>query len=284
LGFNNAKFGRIDAHIAVCAFDRQILLQTAKIAEKDGFRILHGIVDSVWIQQKKKMKNTAVTKQDYLELKESIKEQTGFAISFEGIYKWIAFVPSKINNQLPVPNRYFGVFEEGNSLKVRGLESRRHDTPPFFSKCQQEVLEIMARGNSINEVKALMPVVSDAFRKYSHLLKENKVPLEELVFTKQTSKNSNEYQLTRNTIENDSIQQLDIEGKSLKAGQILKYVITDYYNRRKKYSKNKRRRTIPVELINEKTTTVTASYDVRKYTELLAETCNSVTQPFGYAF
>ena len=27
LGYNNAKFGRIDAHIAVCAFDRQILLQ-----------------------------------------------------------------------------------------------------------------------------------------------------------------------------------------------------------------------------------------------------------------
>jgi DNA polymerase I len=284
LGFNNAKFGRIDAHIAVCAFDRQILLQTAKIAERDGFRILHGIVDSLWIQQKKK-KNIPITKQDYLELKESIEEQIGFAISFEGIYKWIAFVPSKINNQLPVPNRYFGVFEEGNSLKVRGLEARRHDTPPFFSKCQQEILEIMARGNSINEVKALMPEVSDAFRKYSQLLKENKVPLEELVFTKQTSKNSNEYQINRNTIENDAMQQLDIEGKSLKAGQILKYVITDYYNRRKKYSKNNRRRTIPVELINEKiTTTTTASYDVRKYIELLAETCNSVTQPFGYAF
>src|SRR5919112_1550028 len=264
LGFNNAKFGRIDAHIAVCAFDRQILLQTAKIAERDGFRILHGIVDSLWIQQKKK-KNTAITKQGYLELKDSIEEQTGFAISFEGIYKWIAFVPSKINNQLPVPNRYFGVFEEGNSLKIRGLEARRHDTPPFFSKCQQEILEIMARGNSIIEVKALMPEISDAFRKYSQLLKENKVPLEDLVFTKQTSKNSNEYQINRNTIENDAIQQLDIEGKSLKAGQILKYVITDYYNR-KKCSKNNRRRTIPVELINEKTTTTT-SYDVRKYIE-----------------
>ena len=109
LGFNNAKFGRIDAHIAVCAFDRQILLQTAKIAEKDGFRILHGIVDSVWIQQKKKMKNTAVTKQDYLELKESIKEQTGFAISFEGIYKWIAFVPSKINNQFQYKSLFWSI-------------------------------------------------------------------------------------------------------------------------------------------------------------------------------
>src|SRR5690606_21978879 len=32
LGFNNAKFGRIDAHIATCAFDRQILLQAVRIA------------------------------------------------------------------------------------------------------------------------------------------------------------------------------------------------------------------------------------------------------------
>ena len=52
LGFNNAKFGRIDAHIAVCAFDRQILLQTVRIAESQGFKILHAIVDSIWIQKK----------------------------------------------------------------------------------------------------------------------------------------------------------------------------------------------------------------------------------------
>jgi DNA polymerase-2 len=279
LGFNNAKFGRIDAHIAVCAFDRQILLQTAKIAERHGFRVLHGIVDSLWIQKKK----NEATKQDYLELKESIETETGFAISFEGVYKWIAFVSSKINNQLPVSNRYFGVFEDEGTLKVRGMEVRRHDTPQFFSKCQQEILEIIAKGNNIEEVRALIPKVRDScFQKYAQLLKERKVPLKELVFTKRLSKDSNEYQINRNTIENDAIQQLGIEGKSLKAGQILKYVITDYYNRMKKHSRYNRR-TIPIELINEKTTTITA-YDVRKYTELLAETCNSVTEPFGYAF
>ena len=54
LGFNNAKFGRIDAHIAVCAFDRQVLLQAAKIAERLGFRVLHGIVDSIWIKKEQK--------------------------------------------------------------------------------------------------------------------------------------------------------------------------------------------------------------------------------------
>ena len=51
LGFNNTKFGRIDAHIAVCAFDRQIVLQAARIAERHCFKVLRGIVDSLWIKK-----------------------------------------------------------------------------------------------------------------------------------------------------------------------------------------------------------------------------------------
>src|SRR5919199_686018 len=169
LGFNNAKFGRIDAHIAVCAFDRQILLQAAKIAERCGYRVLHGIVDSIWIQKKKNedVHGKTATIQNYLKLKESIERETGFKISFEGIYKWIAFIHSKANDILPVPNRYFGAFEDGG-LKIRGIEARRHDTPLLFSSCQNEILQVMtANGNNIIELKALVPTkVNDVFQKY----------------------------------------------------------------------------------------------------------------------
>jgi len=179
LGFNNAKFGKIDAHIAVCAFDRQILLHATRIAEKHGFKVLHGIVDSIWVKKKEcDENNTILTKgrqqkycyDDYQELKKSIQRETGFDISFEGIYKWIAFVSSRIKNHhyLPIPNKYFGVFEDG-TLKI---EERRHDTPPLLSKCQSKILEIMATGNNINEVKTLMPKVKDTFDKYILLLKE----------------------------------------------------------------------------------------------------------------
>lgn len=51
LGFSNSKFGRIDAHIAVCAFARDILQRTSRIAEKNGFEVIHGIVDSIWIKR-----------------------------------------------------------------------------------------------------------------------------------------------------------------------------------------------------------------------------------------
>lgn len=276
LGFNNAKFGRIDAHIAVCAFDRQILLQAVKIAERYGFEVLHGIVDSIWVKRKKGESNNNCTRKQYyeecLELKQSIEKETGFAISFEGIYKWIVFVHSKGNDILPVPNRYFGVFEDG-SLKTRGIEVRRHDTPRIFCRFQQEILEIMSKGNNIKEVKSLMPKVKSIFEKYSMYLKEMKVPVEELVFTKRISKNSSEYG-NRNTLEGNAIMQLGTEGKSLRAGQVLQYIVTDYCSK-----KSRNKRVLPIEFANRNT--LSPAYDVRKYTELLAETCNSVTEPFG---
>jgi DNA polymerase-2 len=81
-------------------------------------------------------------------------------------------------------------------------------------------------------------------------------------------------------MENDALCLLEDEGKSLKAGEILRYVITDYYyhcNNRKTGS-SRINRAIPVELFDDNIRT----YDVRRYTELLAKTCNSVTEPFGY--
>ena len=259
LGFNNAKFGRIDAHIAVCAFDRQLFLQASRTAERMGFRVLHGIVDSLWLQKQD------ATMDDYAALKKAIEQETGFSISFEGVYKWIVFLQSKESDMLPAANRYFGAFQDG-SLKIRGIEARRHDTPPLFVKFQHDILEIMARGNSIADVRLLMTEVQRVFDDYAGAIRNGKVPADDMVFTKQLSKDAGQYQ-RRNTIENNSISQLDKEGKSLKAGQIMRYVITDYYHGRY---------TTPAEFLDEKT-----RIDPERYVEILAEMCNSATGPFG---
>ncbi len=260
LGFNNAKFGRIDAHIAVCAFDRHVFLKASRIAEGLGFRVLHGIVDSFWVQKRN------ATAEDYVNLKLAIEQQTDFEISFEGVYKWIAFVHSRESSKVPVANRYFGAFEDG-SIKMRGIEARRHDTPEFFAKFQVQVLKMMARANTIAEVRELMPQIKDLFGRHSQLLMDRRVAIEELVFTKQVSKDTSEHQ-DRNTIENDALRRLAEEGRPLKAGQVIRYVIADYERGRK---------AVPIELASDKTT-----YDPARYVELLAQVCNSVTAPFGY--
>ncbi len=226
------------------------------------YDVLHLIIDSLFV----KKKDTAY--RDYVDLKEEIEQTTKFDISYEGEYKWIAFLPGKSNPMVGVPQRYFGCYEDG-TIKDRGIETRRHDTPPLFLRFQREILDIMAEGNSVAEVKALMPRVNGIFQRYRQMLKEGRVPLADLIFTKVVSKDSGAY--TVNTVEISAMYQLRDEGRAMRAGQALQYVITDYYR------KNSRRRAVPVELIDERTT-----YDSRRYIELLAETCNSVTRPFGY--
>lgn len=263
LGFNNSKFGRIDAHIAVCAYDRVILKQATKIAEKAGFKVLHGIVDSLWVRKDNPKP------EEYERLKDSIEKETGFDISFEGEYKWVVFLPSKASPIVPIPNRYFGLFQDGK-IKVRGIEVRRHDTPEFFAECQAEVLKKMAEGSTVQEVKALMPDVDGIFERYAGLLRNGDVPLEDLIFTKQISKASSEYS-NRRTVEVDAIKQLASEGRPLKAGKVLRYVITDS-------KAHNGRRSMPIELVDG-----SIKYDVERYVELLAKVCNSVTVPFGHS-
>lgn len=272
-GHAHSHFGLIDGHIAICAWARFIANKARKIAEDLEYDVLHLIIDSLFVNKKAldgapSSHQQEQQQQQYMKLKEEIEKATNFEISYEGEYKWIAFLPSKSNPMVGVPNRYFGCYQDG-TIKDRGIETRRHDTPAYFSRFQREILEIMAQGNSISQVRARMPEVNSIFQKYKKQLQEGRVPLVDLIFTKMLSKDANAY--TFSTVETGAIYQLQDEGKSMRAGQILQYVITDYYRN------NSRKRTIPVALINEKTT-----YDSRRYTELLAAVCNSVTEPFGY--
>lgn len=261
-GHAHSHFGLIDGHIAICAWARHIANKARKTAERLDYDVLHLIIDSLFT----KKENTSV--QDYMKLKEEIECATGFDISYEGEYKWIAFLPSKSNPMIGVPQRYFGCYQDG-TIKDRGIETRRHDTPPLFSRFQREVLEIMVQGSNVKEVRALMPKIKETFEKYKQQLKDRKVPLADLIFTKMLSKDSTSFVVR--TAETSAIYQLKNEGKSMRAGQILQYIITDYYQ------KNGGKRATPVELVNDKT-----AYDIKRYTELLTRTCNTITMPFGY--
>jgi DNA polymerase elongation subunit (family B) len=272
LGFSNSKFGRIDAHIAVCAFARDILLKTSKIAEKHGFEVIHGIVDSIWVREKNGVTNdlcyATETANRYLDLKKDIEEQTGFSISFEGVYKWIVFDSSKANSQLPALNRYFGVFEDG-AIKARGIETRRHDTPQLFIDFQDELLQAISRFNSVEEIKQSIHALDDIYNKYQNFIFSRKVSHSDLAFTKRISKDADEYS-SRNTVENCVIKILSSNGKSLRAGEEIKYVITDFY------AKNPLERALPIELIDKSH----FKYDEKRYSELLSEMYKSINKFF----
>lgn len=243
LGFKNARFGKVDAHIAVCAYARDVLLNTARLAEQRGFEIVHGIVDCLWLK-----KYNAKT-EDFTNLCHEIQEKLHLPISFEGQYRWIVFLPSKIHPSVPTLSRFYGVFKDGR-IKVRGLEVRRYDTPIFIQKCQKEIIRTLAKTQNSREYVKLIPEAIKIVERYKERLASHKVDPSELIIVKQLSKNPDEY--AHNVSHAIAAKMLVKAGIPTSAGQRIGYVITD------------RKRTTPAEFVDENT-----KYDAKKYIELL---------------
>jgi DNA polymerase-2 len=261
LGFRNAKFGRIDAHMAVCAFARKTLFDAVRIVENNAYEIVHGIVDSLWLKKRN------ASEADYLELCSKISEDTGLPISFEGIYKWVAFLPSKMYDGVPVLNRYFGVFRNGE-IKIRGIEARKHDTPEFVRKCQMQMLAVMARYSNAYKVRQNVMEVVKVLAKYVKVLEHRQVPIEDLVINRKISKDGKDYK--KDILQAVVVRQLAKHGRELKAGEVISYIITDFYN------KNPEKRAIHADMIHGD-----IEYNARKYSEILIDSANTILTPFG---
>lgn len=218
LGYKNARFGRIEAHETVTAYAREKLLTARTLAEDRGFRVLHAIVDSMWIQR------PGATETEVLNLCRAIQEAVGIGINLEGIYKWVSFLPSRVDPAVSVANRYLGAFRSGE-LKVRGIDLRRSDTPPLVAEAQQRMLAILAQADDLAGFAARIPKVLEVFVEYAWRLREGQVRLEALIIKRTVSKEADEYK-TNSQIGLASRQMAD-RGVAVHPGERVRYVISD---------------------------------------------------------
>jgi DNA polymerase elongation subunit (family B) len=223
--------------------------------------VVHGIVDSLWVKKR------GATQQDFEELCAEVKYRIGLPIAFEGVYRWVAFLPSRMHEDVPVLNRYFGIFEDG-SMKVRGIELRRGDSIKVVTDCQQELLQLLSRGRDLEETRRLIPDAVQTVKGYVERIRVGDVSLTDLVILNSLSKNHDEYR--SNLVQVSAVRQLAEEGLELMAGQSVSYVITDYGSRVQSD------RVKPVELLDPGT-----GYDKDRYVELLLKGAASILQPFG---
>ncbi|MDK1028226.1 MAG: DNA polymerase domain-containing protein [Anaerolineae bacterium] len=216
LGYKNARFGRIEAHEAVTAYGREILLRAKDVAEDMGFRVLHLYVDGMWIK-----KAGCRTKQDFQPLLDKITTTTKLFIMLDGIYKWVAFLPSRQNKKIAVPNRYFGVFQNGD-IKTRGIETRRHDTPIFIKETQIKILEILTAAPGGMQIASLLPEIETVVREKETELRLGKIPLEKLIIHQTVSRQLDEYRSPSPAFV--ALKQLKKVGKSLRPGQSIRFL------------------------------------------------------------
>jgi DNA polymerase elongation subunit (family B) len=313
-GYKNARFGKIEAHEAINAMAREKLLVAKEAAEQRGYRVLHALVDSIYVQKagdwglgtgswgkaeirKSKLENREVPAEfrvsngsadlfcrsaalplpiedgrlptgsienqqskidncekatecrvsnfdfrtssfelrppienrqskiaNFERLAQEIEQLTGLPLALEAVYRYAVFLPSKQSAEIPVPNRFFCVSEEGE-LKVRGLECRRHDTPPFVTRMQREVLAILSEARDFSTYCDKLCEAREVYERYQERLRDGTVPAEELVIRKRLTKAPAGYQKNSSTA--IAARQLDRAGVKLRPGENIEFIITD---------------------------------------------------------
>lgn len=216
-GYKHARFGRIEAHEAVTAYSREMLLRAKEAAEDAGYEIVHMYVDGLWIKQSE---DAAADIQTVLA---TVTARTCLPIVLEGIYRFVAFLPSQLNQDVPVANRYYGVFRDG-SLKVRGIEARRHDTPPFVAQTQLDLLKQLSQVTPSQLPEAYLRAVVKLLRQRLDALCTGQVELAQLLVTQGVSRAVEEYKVASPVAR--AMRQLAAEGKVLKPGQHIRFLYT----------------------------------------------------------
>jgi DNA polymerase elongation subunit (family B) len=262
LGYRNAKFGTVDGHLGVCAFGRDTFLRAARMAEARGFTVIHGIVDSLWL----KKENATIT--EYTELCKEVSEKIDVPLNFEGRYKWIVFLPSKMHPNIGVLNRYYGVMENGE-VKVRGIEVRRRDTPRFVYNAQMEMIKILASANDSKQFMEKIPATLKVVREYRQRLLNGDVPIWALIITKHLSKHPKKYKQRVSQV--IAAEQLMKEGAEIHAGKNIRFLFTSSENKRHE------RRVKAEQLIEDG-----VNPDTRKYLLLLYASAASLLSFAGY--
>lgn len=253
-GYKNAKFGSIECHESINAFGREILLLAAKKAEKMGFTVLHGIVDSLWIKGDG----------DVAKYAEEIGRETGIPFEVEGKYRWIVFLNNKGDGEGSL-NKYYGLFDDG-SYKLRGIELRRSDTPEVVRFAQNIMLEQLRdstdREDFIRRAESGIRRVKDLVRSvYS-----GNFPMEYMVITKRVSKELEQYR-SRND-QQKALLRLKKAGVNMNAGEVIRFIVS---------AARKEANVVPEQLLSEGD-----EYEAAYYTRLIARAVATMLLPFGY--
>ncbi len=205
-GYKNAKFGRIEVHEGITGRSREILLQTKDIAEIMGFRVLHGIVDCLWVQGS-----------PIEALKDRVERETGLLLEVDH-FDWIVFLP--LADGFGAYNRYYGRQPDG-SIKVRGIAARRHDTPEYVREMQRRMLAVMAQAKTIAELETAREEVADIFRETINGLPA--ADPQQMVISRRISRLT----YAHRCIEGAAVQAYRDHGIGIAPGMKIQYVVTD---------------------------------------------------------
>ncbi len=254
-GYRNARFGRIECHEAITAYGREIMLSTAEMASGLGMRVIHGIVDSLWLQGGG----------DHEALAAEVKARYGIPLEVEGRYRWIVFLPN-LHNGAGALNRYYGVFEDGE-LKIRGIAARKRDCVGCVKDFQTRALNAFSSAQGRMEMEERVPEILEMLRSWTDRVSSGEVSAEDITLVRRTSKMMGEYRQFNDS--RAAAEVLASFGHEPLPGQSMAYIIRDSTTRRAS-----QKVALP-EFWD-------GVYDRERYSEMLIRSAEEILIPFGW--
>ena len=271
-GFSNARYGRIEAHEAINAYAREILLDTKATLEAHGWHVRHGIVDSLWVTADPDRSQTPLD-----DLCGTVTEDVGIRLEHEGRFDWLAFCPTASGDAPAATDdapdagvdgaltKYFGrrsdatTTHDDSRYKFRGVECRQRSTPPYVADAQRTLVETFDRHRTPERV-------CDRLGEFLAEVRAGDVDPLDLRIENRVSKAAEEYtQRTRNVAALERAAGLGMEKRP---GEGVAYVVVD----------DDRRSCDRVRLAAERPD----RYDATFYADLLVRAATSVVGPLGW--
>lgn len=212
------RFGNVLTFEAINEKSRKAMAAAKRIAERGGFSIIYGDVDSVFVKKK------GASREEYERLAATISTEVGLPASLDRHFKFVGFLRTR-DGSVTALKKYLGLTYDGE-IETRGIEMRRADTPEFVRKFQASFICAVLDCKSLDEVRTI------GVRRGTELLVEaisaielGTVSTEELVVTKCLRKEPNKYLV--NTAQRSAALRLITSGKEVRAGDCVQYVFVD---------------------------------------------------------
>jgi DNA polymerase-2 len=215
-GFKHNLYGNIQAHEAITAYGREMLVRAIEAAQDLGFNVLAANTDSIFV------KHPGYSgKAHFQPLINEINNRTGLVIMPEAIFDWIVFLPAKGNPRIGAANRYFGRLDNGKA-KVRGLAQRRMDTPAWVVQGEKEIINLLISEADGRKLMKVLPGAVNLMRRKIDKLYQGKVPISDLIVTRRLSRAADQFKGISESA--SAAKQLMACNRSVQVGQKVEFI------------------------------------------------------------
>ena len=258
------KYGNVSVFEAINQKSREILLKTKDIVQELGYELIYADTDAAFVH-----KDNA-TEQDYNELRAIVSKKTGMSLSLEYHYKFIVLLPLEADEKLEALKHYFGITYDGE-LVMRGIETRRHDTPNFIKQFQTELLyTLFDCENAVEIYDKTLEEVLFCITKTIDKVMAGEIELQDLVISKQLRMDIRNY---RSIFPHVAAAMQLSNNERVSRGENIEYVYTDSQHQ------NPLSRVVPAQFIRNNDR---LHYDKEKYKEILLDASETVLGIFGF--